>query len=133
MQGYASVNGLQMYYEIHGEEQPLVFLQGAFSAIGSSSGKVLPSLAKTHRVIAFELQAHGRTLLIIGDSDLVRPGHAVKMFRLLGGGVFGDTPAGLPNSQLAILPGTSHVSLVDRADWIVSMVDEFLDAPVNYR
>ena len=47
------------------------------------------------------------TLLIIGDSDLVRPEHAVEMFRLLGGGVFGDTPAGLPDSQLAILPGTS--------------------------
>ena len=37
------------------------------------------------------------TLLIIGDSDLVRPEHAVEMFRLLGGGVFGDTPAGLPD------------------------------------
>ena len=52
------------------------------------------------------------TLLIIGDSDLVRPEHAVEMFRLLGGGVFGDTPAGLPKSQLAVLPGTSHVTLV---------------------
>jgi pimeloyl-ACP methyl ester carboxylesterase len=49
------------------------------------------------------------TLLVIGDSDIVRPEHAVEMFRLLGGGIFGDTPAGLPNSQLAILPGTSHV------------------------
>jgi pimeloyl-ACP methyl ester carboxylesterase len=43
------------------------------------------------------------TLLIIGDSDIVRPEHAVKMFRLLGGGVIGDL-AGLPNSQLTILP-----------------------------
>ena len=43
------------------------------------------------------------TLLIIGDSDIVRPEHAVEMFRLLGGGVIGDL-AGLPNSQLAILP-----------------------------
>jgi pimeloyl-ACP methyl ester carboxylesterase len=48
------------------------------------------------------------TLLIIGDSDLVRPEHAVEMFRLLGGGVFGDMPPGLPPSQLAILPGASH-------------------------
>jgi hypothetical protein len=53
------------------------------------------------------------------------------MFRLLGGGVFGDTPAGLPNSQLAVLPGTSHVTLVDRADWLVSMIDEFLDTPIK--
>jgi len=68
-------------------------------------------------------------LLIIGDSDLVRPEHAVEMFRLLGGGVFGDL-AGLPRSQLAVLPGTTHVTLADRADWLVSMITEFLDAPM---
>ncbi|MEO8358099.1 MAG: alpha/beta hydrolase [Chloroflexota bacterium] len=268
--GYVSVNGLKMYYEIHGSGQPLVLLHGAFSAIGTSFGKLLPGLAtpalaggarETRQVIAFEFQAHGRTadidrpltlegladdvadalprlgmekadvfvysmgagvalhlairhphvlhklvlasvtynlsgvhpglmdgfgemkpemmfgspwhaeymqiapqpenfaalfekktqmdrqlrdlgdetiraikaptLLIIGDSDLVRPEHAVEMFRLLGGGVFGDLPAGLPNSQLAVLPGTSHVTLVDRADWLVSMIDAFLDAPVR--
>jgi pimeloyl-ACP methyl ester carboxylesterase len=259
--GYVSVNGLEMYYEIHGAGQPLVLLHGAFSAIGTSFGKILPGLAETRQVIAFELQAHGRTadidrpmslegmaddvaaalkqlgkepadifgysmgagvalhlvirhpeavrklvlasitynmsgihpglmeglgemkpemmfgspwheeysliaphpedfsklfakktqmdrqiqdvpagtirairaptLLILGDSDLVRPEHAVEMFRLLGGGVFGDTPAGLPNSQLAVLPGTSHVTLVDRADWLVSMIDEFLDTPIK--
>ena len=70
-------------------------------------------------------------LLMIGDSDLIRPEHAVEFFRLLGGGVFGDMPPGLPNSQLAILPGTSHVGMVDRANWIVPMVNEFLDAPVR--
>ena len=69
------------------------------------------------------------TLLIIGDSDVVRPEHAVEMFRLLGGGVAGDV-VGLPNSQLAVLPGTTHVTIVDRADWLVSMVAEFLDAPM---
>ena len=73
---------------------------------------------------------HAPTLLIIGDSDLVRPEHAVEMFRLLGGGVFGDMPAGLPNSQLAILPGTSHVTLVYRADLLLSMIPAFLDAPM---
>jgi pimeloyl-ACP methyl ester carboxylesterase len=258
---YVHVNGLDMYYEIHGEGQPLVLLHGAFSAIGTSFGKILPGLATSRQVIAFELQGHGHTadidrpltlegmaddvaaalrvlgflqadvfgysmgsdvalqlvirhpsvvsklvlasasyalsgvhpglldglgemtpevmygspwhdeymriaprpenfnrlftkkmemdrnfqdipaetiraikaptLIIIGDSDLIRPEHAVEMFRLLGGGVFGDTPAGLPNSQLAILPGTSHVTLVDRADWLVSMIDAFLDAPVK--
>lgn len=71
------------------------------------------------------------TLMIIGDSDFIRPEHAVEMFRLLGGGVFGDTPAGLPDSQLAVLPGTSHVTLADRADWLVSMIDLFLDAPMK--
>src|SRR5215213_8859041 len=231
--GYLPVNDLQMYYEIHGEGQPLVLLHGAFSAIGTSFEQLLPGLAEGRQVVAFELQGHGRTadidrpltlealaddvaaaidqlglgradifgystgaavalhivlrhpevvrklvlasvtynmagihpglmeglgemtpemmhgspwhdeyvriaprpedfprlfakktemdrqikaptLLIIGDSDLVRPEHAVEMFRLLGGGVFGDTPAGLPNSQLAILPGTSHVTVVFR-------------------
>ena len=260
-QGYVSINGLEMYYEIHGQGQPLVLLHGAFSAIGTSFGKILPDLAKSRQVIAFELQGHGRTadidrpltlegmaddvaaalqqlgmeradvfgysmgagvalhfairhpellrklvlasvtynmdgihpglmegmgqmkpemmhgspwheeytrlaprpedfarlfekktemdrqikdipetairaitaptLLIIGDSDIVRPEHAVEMFRMFGGGIMGDTPAGLPNSQLAVLPGTSHVSLVDRAGWLVSMINGFLDTPVR--
>jgi len=258
--GYAPANGLDMYYEIHGTGQPLVLLHGAFSAIGTSFGNVLPDLAKSRQVIGLEMQAHGHTadidrplsleqmaddtaaalqhlgmeqadifgystgaavalrvairhpdvvrklvlasvtytmggvhpglmdglatmtpemmygspwheeymriaprpedfttlfekktrmdqaiqdlpaetisaitaptLLIIGDSDLVRPEHAVEMFRLLGGGVFGDTPAGLPNSQLAILPGTSHVTVVDRADLLLAIIPPFLDAPM---
>lgn len=69
------------------------------------------------------------TLLMFGDSDIVRPEHAVEVFRLLGGGVAGDT-AGLPKSQLAILPGTTHISLVQKTDWVVSMVEAFLDRPV---
>ena len=58
---YASVNGLEMYYEIHGSGPPLVLLHGAFSAIGTSFGELLPALAETRQVIAFELQGHGRT------------------------------------------------------------------------
>ncbi len=69
------------------------------------------------------------TLLVIGDSDIVRPEHAVEMFRLLGGGVMGDL-AGLPKSRLAILPGTTHATLVERGVWLVSMITDFLDAPV---
>src|SRR5512138_145276 len=64
---YAPVNGLNMYYEIHGTGQPLVLLHGAFSAIGTSFGALLPGLAQTRQVIAFELQAHGRT------ADIDRP------------------------------------------------------------
>ena len=57
------------------------------------------------------------------------------MFRLLGGGVMGDL-AGLPKSQLAILPGTVHFippgsAVLDRADWLVSMITAFLDAPMR--
>jgi pimeloyl-ACP methyl ester carboxylesterase len=69
------------------------------------------------------------TLVVIGDSDATRPEHAVEMFRLLGGGVMGDL-AGLPRSRLAVLPGTSHVGMLERADWLRPMITEFLDAPM---
>jgi pimeloyl-ACP methyl ester carboxylesterase len=69
-------------------------------------------------------------LIVIGDSDIVRPEHAVELFRLVGGGVIGDA-VGLPNSQLAILPGTSHVTLAYRADLLVPIINGFLDAPVH--
>lgn len=254
---YINVNGLDMYYEVHGTGRPLVLLHGAFSAIGTSFGQVLPGLSEGRQVIAFELQGHGRTadidrplsieqmaddvaaalqqigietadvlgysmgagvaihvairhpelvrklvlvsyaynasgihpglmdglgemtpsmmygslwheeytriaprpedfdrlfakktemdkgikdipaetirgleaptLIIIGDSDLVRPESAVEMFRLLGGGVFGDMPPGLPDSQLAILPGTSHVTMVDQAEMLLAIIPRFLD------
>jgi pimeloyl-ACP methyl ester carboxylesterase len=257
---YVNVNGLNMYYEIHGSGQPLVLLHGAFSAVGTSFGKLLPELAKSRQVIAFELQGHGHTadidrplsyeqmsddtaaalqqlgikqadffgysmgsavalqvairhpelvrklvlasisykldglhpglmegmaamkpemmvgspwheeymqiaprpedfaalftkvmqmdqelkdipdeviagikspvLLILGDSDIIRPEHAVEMFRLFGGGIMGDTPEGPPDSQLAILPGTTHVTLVDRADLLLPIIPPFLDAPM---
>ena len=65
--GYAPVNGLEMYYEIHGSGQPLVLLHGNLSAIGTSFGKVLPQLAATRRIIAVEQQGHGHT------ADIDRP------------------------------------------------------------
>src|SRR6266545_3372462 len=70
MNGYFPVNGLEMYYEIHGTGpgRPLVLLHGGISGIGTSFGEVLPLLAKTRQVIAVEFQAHGRTADI--DRDL---------------------------------------------------------------
>ena len=256
--GYAPVNGLEMYYEIHGAGRPLVVLHGAYKTIGTM-GEVVPGLADARRVIAVELQGHGHTadidrplsyeqmaddvavlighlgieqadvfgysmgggvalqvairhpevvrklvaasasytsdgvypevlamietitpeafagtpwfaeyarvapnpddfpalvaklkrldaevyawppetvqaiaaptLLIIGDSDVVRPEHAVELFRLRGGGVPGDL-TGLPNSQLAVLPGTTHVGVMERADLLLAMIPAFLDAPM---
>lgn len=64
---YATVNGLKMYYEIHGSGAPLVLLHGGGSTIISTYGAILPELAKTQQVIAIELQAHGHTL------DIDRP------------------------------------------------------------
>lgn len=65
--GYAPVNGLEIYYEIYGEGEPLVLLHGSFMTINSSYGALIPELAKSNKVIAVELQGHGRT------ADIDRP------------------------------------------------------------
>jgi pimeloyl-ACP methyl ester carboxylesterase len=56
------------------------------------------------------------TLVVVGDADVMRPEHAVELFRLL------------PHAQLAVLPGTDHMALMRRASSLVPMVSEFLDA-----
>jgi len=59
----ASVNGIDIYYEVHGEHDgpPLVLLHGGGSTIDSNFGRAIPFLARTRRVIALEEQGHGRT------------------------------------------------------------------------
>ena len=59
--GHAAVNGIKMYYEIHGNGKPLVLIHGGGSTIQTTFGRILPVLAETHMVIAVELQAHGHT------------------------------------------------------------------------
>jgi pimeloyl-ACP methyl ester carboxylesterase len=60
--GYAHVNGLRMYYELHGAGgTPLVLIHGGGSTIGTNFGRVLPLLSRTRRMIAVEVQAHGHT------------------------------------------------------------------------
>ena len=59
--GYYDVNGLTMYYEIHGEDRPLVLVHGAGSTIQTTFGRILPELSRHRQVIAVELQGHGRT------------------------------------------------------------------------
>lgn len=256
---YAAVNGLNMYYEVHGAGQPLVLLHGGFMTI-EALGPLLPSLAQTRRVIAVELEGHGRTadldrplspeqmaedvagllrqlgiaqtdvfgfslggqtalrlamrhpdlvrklvlasttygndgfypsvvaswpgmspevlagtpmeqayartapnpehwpvfvdkmkhalmdfegwpaadvqsitaptLLLLGDADVVRPEYAVEMFRLLGGAREDGGVGGVPQSQLAVLPGTTHFSMLYRTDLLLPIVTPFLDAPM---
>ena len=58
---YAEVNGLKMYYEIHGEGKPLVLIHGGGSTIDTNFGSMLPLLATNRKLIAIEMQAHGRT------------------------------------------------------------------------
>jgi pimeloyl-ACP methyl ester carboxylesterase len=56
------------------------------------------------------------TLVVCVDSDVVRPEHAVQEFRLL------------PHAQLAVLPGTDHMTVTARTSWLVPMIEAFLDA-----
>jgi pimeloyl-ACP methyl ester carboxylesterase len=58
---YAPVNGLQLYYEVHGSGKPLVLLHGGLHTTGLSFGPLLEPLAASRQVIAIELQGHGHT------------------------------------------------------------------------
>jgi pimeloyl-ACP methyl ester carboxylesterase len=54
-------------------------------------------------------------LIVCADSDVMRPEHAVEEYRLI------------PHAQLAVLPGTEHMALTSRTDWLVPMIEKFLD------
>lgn len=104
--GYAEVNGLNMYYEIYGQGYPLVLIHGGGSTIQSSFEKVIPLFAQNRKVIALELQAHGRTsdrnkdLSFEQDADDV-----AALLNYLGIGkadVFGFSNGGTTTLQLAI-------------------------------
>ena len=255
--GYAPVNGLKMYYETHGSGEPVVLLHGAFMAISGDWNDWINELAKTRKVIAVDMQGHGRTgdikrdityenlsddvaalldylkipsadiigyslgggvamqcairhpekvrkvvsisasirrdgwvkeandfwpnftwemmkgtpaeternklnpipnsfpdffnhikatalkpydfgadkfkatkapmFFIHGDADGIRLDHIAEMYRLKGGDLHGDMQPH-PASRLAILPNTTHVTLMSRMSTIVPMVNDFLDA-----
>src|SRR5262249_20040305 len=65
--GYAPVNGLKMYYEVHGSGDPVVLLHGAFMTITNNWTGWIGELSKPRKVIAVELQGHGRTADIPRD------------------------------------------------------------------
>jgi alpha-beta hydrolase superfamily lysophospholipase len=189
--GYAPVNGLKMYYEIHGKGEPVVLLHGSFMTIPSNWTAMMAALAKTRQVIAVEMQGHGRTadinrdfsydnladdiaaLLdyleiakadivgysmgasvainlairhphnvrkvvsisgvfrangwVHGDADGVRLDHIAEMYRLKGGEIMGDMRPRGP-SRLAVLPDTTHVTLMQKIDVIAPLINDFLDA-----
>jgi pimeloyl-ACP methyl ester carboxylesterase len=58
--GYAPVNGLKLYYEIHGSGQPLILIHGGLGA-SDMFAAIVPTLAANRQVIAVDLQGHGRT------------------------------------------------------------------------
>jgi pimeloyl-ACP methyl ester carboxylesterase len=107
---YAEVNGLRMYYEVHGSGEPLILLHGGVGAI-EMFGEVLPLLVEGRRVVAVDLQAHGRTADIdrplsyesMADDISVLIGHlgfgeADVMGYSLGGGVALQTAIRHPNA-----------------------------------
>lgn len=112
--GYAPVNGIKMYYEIHGEGKPLVLIHGGGSTIETTFGKILPLFAQHYKVIAVELQAHGHT----GDrnapesfqqdaddvAELLRQLHINKAY------IFGFSNGGSTTMHIAI----RHPELVEK-------------------
>jgi pimeloyl-ACP methyl ester carboxylesterase len=69
--------------------------------------------------------------LIVADSDILYLGHAVKFFQLLGGDVAGDL-VGKPKSQLFVVPGATHVTMVfEKSPLLGGVVVDFLDAAVS--
>jgi pimeloyl-ACP methyl ester carboxylesterase len=106
--GYAAVNGLKMYYEVHGDGpgRPLVLLPGGLMTIELSFAAILPELAAGRQVIVTELQAHGRTADI--DRDMTMAALAGDVAGLLGhlgvahAEVFGFSLGGGVALQLAL-------------------------------
>lgn len=68
--------------------------------------------------------------MAVGDADGVRYEHALELFRARGGGKMGDIH-GLPPSRLAIVPGTTHIGMMQRAHWLVPMITDFLDSDLH--
>src|SRR4051794_16779067 len=78
---YASVNGIELYYERHGAGRPLVLLHGGLMTIELNFGELLPTLSADRDVIAVELQGHGRTPL--GDRPMAIESMADDVVALL--------------------------------------------------
>ena len=103
---FASVNGLRMYYELHGEGYPLVLIHGGGSTIATTFSKVIPVLAKTHKIIAVEMQAHGHTedidrpLSFEQDADDVA--ELLKQLNIDKADIFGFSNGASTTLQLAI-------------------------------
>ena len=65
-------------------------------------------------------------LIISGDADVATLEHTVKLFRLLGGGAFGDMGKPLPASRLAVLPATSHTAVITQSELLLALIEPFL-------
>ena len=90
--------------------------------------RLLATASKGHDISADQLKATTAPMFFIhGDADGVRLEHISEMYRLKGGEIHGDMRP-RSASRLAILPNTTHVTLMDRRSVIIPMVNDFLDA-----
>jgi pimeloyl-ACP methyl ester carboxylesterase len=116
------VNGMQMYYEVSGEGEPLVVLHGSAMNI-PTMGEIIPKLAETSKVYALELQGHGRTTDI--DRPITYPNLAddVAAFMdavgLQKANVFGYSMGAITGLQLTI----RHPEKVDRLIFVSGIYD----------
>lgn len=112
--GYSEVNGLRLYYEIYGKGKPLVLIHGGGSTIQSTFEKIIPIFAKSRKVLAVELQAHGRTndrnadLSFEQDADDVAT--LLKNLKIGKADFFGFSNGGTTSLQIAI----RHPEIVDK-------------------
>lgn len=112
--GYSEVNGIKMYYEIYGKGKPLVLIHGGGSTIQSNFGQVIQMLAENRKVIAMELQAHGRTSDRDKDSSFEQDADDVatllKNLNIDKADFFGFSNGGTTTIQIAL----RHPEIVDK-------------------
>ncbi len=112
--GYAAVNGLNMYYEVHGSGKPLLLIHGGGSTIETNWSRLLPIFARHRQVIAMELQTHGRTADIERPTSFEQDADDVaalmKTLNIEKADVFGFSNGGSTTMQLAV----RHPQLVNK-------------------
>ena len=112
--GYSEVNGLKMYYEIYGQGKPLVLIHGGGSTIQSTFEKVIPLFAKKRKVIALELQAHGRTNDRDADLSFEQDADDIAALLIKLGVEKADFFGFSNGGTTALLLATRHPELVDK-------------------
>jgi pimeloyl-ACP methyl ester carboxylesterase len=133
--GYAPVNGLAMYYEVHGTGEPVVLLHGTYMTITNNWQDMIAALSKTRKVIAVEMQGHGRTRDTNRDFsyenladdiaalvDYLEVGKADLIGYSMGGGVAMQVAIRHPNKVRKVV----SISAVSRHDgWVKEALDAF--------
>lgn len=126
-----------MYSTINADMFKGTPIQKQYDSLGNDPAH-FPAFVK--KVISIDLKPYDWTkdvkkiqapvFMAIGDADGIRYEHALEFFRAKGGGKMGDIH-GLPKSRLAIIPGTTHIGMMQRTDWLIPMITDFLDSDLN--